>query len=266
VRFLQNPVDLFPKSTVPEGVLPRPSRSSGGPLTPKPPLVIPDLHGCAQLLNSTITQYLDRRFVFLGDYLDRGPDAPGVIRQVRELVEAGRAEALWGNHDAMFVRAMLEADGTPRPIQYALAYLWDFQTLPQWPSIEAAQADARWMRDHLAHWTRVENVYLSHAAPHLLQGYWGDAPDHLWKRPDQCRQEGRAPLPTGCTLALHGHTPTPTLHPNGLALPTRLDWPDGTQSLYLDCAAFHTGQLAVFDLDTFEVTVVELAAPAPGSP
>ncbi|MFB9990983.1 metallophosphoesterase [Deinococcus oregonensis] len=235
-------------------------------MTLRLPLVIPDLHGCSALLNSTVTQYPDRRFVFLGDYLDRGPDAPGVIRQVRELVEAGRAEALWGNHDAMFVRAMLEDDGTPRPIEHALVSLWDFQTLFQWPKIEAAQADARWMRDHLTQWSRVEHVYLSHAAPHIEERHWGDAPDHLWKRPDQCREEGRAPLPDGCTLAIHGHTPTPILHPDSLALPTRFDWPDGTQSVYLDCAAFHTGQLAVLDLETFEVNMVTLAAAAPDSP
>ena len=95
------------------------------------------------------------------------------------------------------------------------------------------------------------------------EGHWSNAPDHLWKRPDQCRQEGRAPLPAGCTLSVHGHTPTPTLHPDGLALPTRLDWPDQTQSLYLDCAAFHTGQLAVLDLETFEATLLQLPVPEP---
>ena len=40
-----------------------------------------------------------RRLVFIGDLCDRGPDSPGVIRRVREMVEAGTAQCLLGNHE-----------------------------------------------------------------------------------------------------------------------------------------------------------------------
>eukprot|EP00913_Durusdinium_trenchii_P013424 g12605.t1 len=40
-----------------------------------------------------------RRLVLLGDLTDRGPDSPAVIAKVRDLMEAGRAQSVLGNHD-----------------------------------------------------------------------------------------------------------------------------------------------------------------------
>ena len=37
--------------------------------------------------------------VFLGDYIDRGPDARGVVNIVRKMVESGTAKAILGNHE-----------------------------------------------------------------------------------------------------------------------------------------------------------------------
>ena len=39
-----------------------------------------------------------RQAVFLGDYIDRGPDTRGVVNIVRRMVEAGSAQAILGNH------------------------------------------------------------------------------------------------------------------------------------------------------------------------
>lgn len=41
----------------------------------------------------------DRRLVFLGDLVDRGPDSPAVLDIVISLVEAGRAQCILGNHE-----------------------------------------------------------------------------------------------------------------------------------------------------------------------
>jgi hypothetical protein len=45
-----------------------------------------------------------RRLVFVGDLCDRGPDSPGVIRMVRALVDAGRAQCVAGNHELNLLR------------------------------------------------------------------------------------------------------------------------------------------------------------------
>jgi hypothetical protein len=45
-----------------------------------------------------------RRLVFLGDLVDRGLDSPGVVQLVRQLVDAGRAQCVLGNHELNLMR------------------------------------------------------------------------------------------------------------------------------------------------------------------
>ena len=68
--------------------------------------IVGDVHGDAVGLENLLTRlgYADahpqgRRLVFVGDLVDRGPDCPSVVARVRELVEAGVAECLLGNHE-----------------------------------------------------------------------------------------------------------------------------------------------------------------------
>ena len=45
-----------------------------------------------------------RRLVFVGDLCDRGPDSPAVFAWVQQLIEAGRAFAVLGNHEVNLLR------------------------------------------------------------------------------------------------------------------------------------------------------------------
>jgi hypothetical protein len=45
-----------------------------------------------------------RRLVFVGDICDRGPDSPGVVMLVRDLVASGRAQCIAGNHEINVLR------------------------------------------------------------------------------------------------------------------------------------------------------------------
>lgn len=69
-------------------------------------LVIGDIHGCAGPLNdllAKITAHVDT-IVFLGDYVDRGPDSKKVVDTVLDLQrQHGRVIPLMGNHDFMFL-------------------------------------------------------------------------------------------------------------------------------------------------------------------
>ncbi len=99
--------------------------------------VIGDVHGCyselAELLGElgyeigaegvTVTAPEGRRAVFVGDYGDRGPDTPKVLKLVMAMVSAGTAICLPGNHDVKLVRKL---NGRDVQITHGLA-----QTLEQ---------------------------------------------------------------------------------------------------------------------------------------
>ena len=70
--------------------------------------VIGDIHGRPKLLDQLINNVpwdLERdKIVFLGDLVDRGPDAPGVIERVMELARANpNVVVLRGNHEQMML-------------------------------------------------------------------------------------------------------------------------------------------------------------------
>ena len=73
---------------------------------------IGDIHGYAQLLerillklgyqsmgDSYVASDEERKVVFLGDYINRGPQNRRVIEIVRSMTETGQAIALMGNHE-----------------------------------------------------------------------------------------------------------------------------------------------------------------------
>jgi serine/threonine protein phosphatase 1 len=68
-------------------------------------IVISDIHGCAaeldQLLQKTNAQ--PEEVIFLGDYVDSGPNSMGVLETVQEWCGQG-ATALLGNHDDLFLQ------------------------------------------------------------------------------------------------------------------------------------------------------------------
>ena len=85
--------------------------------------VIGDVHGCLAELEQLLARlgyaierdeagrpatagHPGRRAVFLGDLVDRGPDAPGVLRLVMGMVAAGTALCVPGNHEAKLLRAL----------------------------------------------------------------------------------------------------------------------------------------------------------------
>lgn len=74
--------------------------------------VIGDIHGRADLLIEVLgaierdwrARPAQRRFeIYLGDYVDRGPDSAGVIAMLRERMGRGQALALSGNHEAVLL-------------------------------------------------------------------------------------------------------------------------------------------------------------------
>ncbi len=159
--------------------------------------------------------------VFLGDYIDRGPDSASVIRSIMELpAEVGeRAIPLKGNHEAMAM-ALDVIDGNAAP-EFWLSQ-GGVQTLRSY-GVTSAEALPR---DHVA-WLR--SLRTSHDDGRRFFVHAGIDPDKplaaqdehalMWIREpflSDRRDHGR--------LIVHGHTPlqtaTPDLRDNRLNIDT----------------------------------------------
>ncbi|MEB3788160.1 MAG: metallophosphoesterase [Desulfurococcales archaeon] len=87
-------------------------------------LIIGDIHGYPEIVDWAERLWEEtgaRYLVFLGDYVDRGPDGPGVLERVGSLAvsEPGRVVTLRGNHEDLymnreygFYRQAIEAGGS----------------------------------------------------------------------------------------------------------------------------------------------------------
>ena len=66
-------------------------------------IAIGDIHGCSRTLDRLLDELApgsDDHLVFLGDYVDRGPDTPGVIDRLISLQSTHTCKFLRGNHDS----------------------------------------------------------------------------------------------------------------------------------------------------------------------
>lgn len=83
-------------------------------LLPSGPLdIVGDIHGELHALQALLHHLgydetgrhaQARTLVFVGDFVDRGPDSPGVVGLVQRLVESGNACAIAGNHEINLLR------------------------------------------------------------------------------------------------------------------------------------------------------------------
>ncbi len=85
--------------------------------------LIGDVHGCIDELRALLVTLgyaagadgiwahpEGRRALFLGDLVDRGPDSPAVLRLVMDMVRAGNALCIPGNHDDRLLRKLRGRD------------------------------------------------------------------------------------------------------------------------------------------------------------
>lgn len=88
-------------------------------LPPGPLDIVGDVHGDLLALENLLRHLgydpqgrhsEDRRLVFVGDLVDRGPDSPGVVALVRELIQNERAQCVLGNHELNLLLGREKAD------------------------------------------------------------------------------------------------------------------------------------------------------------
>jgi len=92
--------------------------------------IIPDIHGQHEILLTALkglgwrrsgTGWThpepDRRVLFLGDLIDRGPENAAVIRTVRSLIDEDRADLILGNHELNAMQFHTANPDTGRPLR-----------------------------------------------------------------------------------------------------------------------------------------------------
>ncbi|HUO10484.1 MAG TPA: metallophosphoesterase family protein [Phycisphaerae bacterium] len=195
-----------------------------------------DIHGCLDHLDALLHAILPTpkdHLVFLGDYIDRGPDSAGVLNRLLALRKNLHVTTLMGNHEQL----MLDARSDP------VSFLeW---TLNGGDTTLASYGPHKKLRDiPTAHWHFLEHdlvPYLetkthifvhANVYPDLPMS---EQPDYmlLWERCDQS-----APHHSGKHI-ICGHTPQKSHRP---LVRDHL--------ICIDTLAFRNGLLTAFDVTT----------------
>lgn len=139
--------------------------------------LIGDIHGHAYALVALLNKlgyqwqrgayrHPERRVVFVGDYIDRGPNALEVLEIVRAMVEEGQAVALMGNHEynAVCFHTPKEGGGYLRPHTYKNI----MQHLPTLKSLDTRKGQL----DFWVGWFRQLPLYLETEGFRAIHACW----------------------------------------------------------------------------------------------
>ena len=121
--------------------------------------IIGDIHGQATLLKELLLKlgyekgekgyfHPQRKAVFVGDFINRGPEIRKTIRLIRKMVKNGNAFAVLGNHEINAILFHLkEKDGRPLVKEPRKNYLSLFKTINEYSIYPAEwKKHLRWMR------------------------------------------------------------------------------------------------------------------------
>jgi serine/threonine protein phosphatase 1 len=212
---------------------------------------IGDVHGRLDLLDQAIDMIdahvggAQFRVVFLGDYVDRGPDSCGVIERLMELQRRWPVVCLKGNHEEMMLQAVNQPEGGR--LSRWLEYGGD-QTVASYGLIPEEMAE-RAPREHLRWLASLPKTTGDRHRIYVHAGLMPNTPVHRQKE-ETCLwiRERFLTARAGDFEAhvVHGHTPIWDGKPDA-AEPELL-----AHRTNLDTAAFATGVLAiaVFDSET----------------
>lgn len=220
-------------------------------------VVVADIHGRKDLLDAILEKYPDEDYLFLGDLVDRGPDTPGVVEKVRELVLDNRAILCLGNHEDMMIRGVkyqksmyftcwYTSGGNVTAAQYQ--DLDDPAMFKEHVDFIEANAYQWYVLD-----TPNGKLLCVHASPpHPAVYAWADDAekarvlirhydDHLWTGVGALQH----PLPSNVQFSAHGH------------IPRRKPVWKGPHAL-LDLGSFESGHVGILNTNTMEMESISV--------
>ena len=215
-------------------------------------IAIGDVHGCAEELRALIQKLPLRRdsvVVFLGDYIDRGPDSRGVVDTVLELKQYCRVVCLLGNHELM-LREFLDGSDPRRVARFI--YNGGSATLASYADHDGVFVMPQDHRDFydglLYHHVEGDHCFVHAGLPANVEDI--DIAVHgeemVWMR-----HRPGMPEPNFSKIVVHGHSAIETID----IQPRRIN---------LDTACVYGRRLTALELNTHEMWCVERStAPQP---
>lgn len=186
---------------------------------------IGDIHGQNEMLVQALERIHrdggpDAEIVFLGDFVDRGPNSAAVLQTLVDGIKAGRKwHALRGNHDILFLNylnhATMTHPRTTKPVGWLSERLGGRETLMSYGVDMASVPRDIWLSARAnvppSHWELLQNLVPYHIHGDLLFVHGGikpgvalddqDPEDFSWIRHEF--NDHKDPHPW---LVVHGHT------------------------------------------------------------
>ncbi len=141
--------------------------------------IIGDVHGYAQLLKKLLKElgyqktpdgysHPARKAVFVGDFINRGPQIRKSLRMVRKMVENGNALAILGNHElSALIVNLKDKKGSPLIRTPRKSFLSVLKTLGQF-----TQKQEEW-ESHV-NWMRTLPLFLELGKIKIVHACWSD--------------------------------------------------------------------------------------------
>jgi serine/threonine protein phosphatase 1 len=237
-------------------------------LSTKKTWVIPDIHGCLLTLTTLIEYQIkpekEDTLIFIGDYIDRGPDSKGVIDYIMKLEGEGYTiRKLMGNHEDYAITAWEE----DQDVKSFLGIRPKTKTQKEWEvyggkqTLQSFEADRprdipehyiSWMKS-LEYYIELDRYILVHAGMNFeLDNPFEDRYSMIWIREYEIKSEK-----IGHKKIIHGHVPV-----NLELIDMAINTPD-SKFIDLDNGIYFSnragyGNLIALELNTMEYVVQSL--------
>lgn len=205
---------------------------------------IGDIHGCATQMEALIARLdIDARhdrLVFIGDYIDRGPDSKEVIDRILDLMQKiDHVICLLGNHEQMFLDFYLEH----RELElflgnggYSTLLSYGFQRSRQDPSFQVPERHLRFYQSLSPYYETADYIFVHAGLRPGIPLPEQDMDDLIWSRFEFIRSThdfGKR--------VVFGHTPfsVPLVEPNKIGIDTGAVYGGPLTCLVLPDMIFH---------------------------
>ncbi|MEP7266845.1 MAG: metallophosphoesterase [Saprospiraceae bacterium] len=139
--------------------------------------LIGDVHGYAKELRQLLEmmgykshrglyKHAERKAIFLGDLINRGPDSKEVLQIVRPMVQSGHAEAVLGNHELNLMAFYTLNDQNKPLLSHSIRNI--LQLLPVMESFKNAEAE---LHDYIE-WMYSLPLFIEHEDIRVVHACW----------------------------------------------------------------------------------------------